>query len=788
MDSLVQDEQGRLTRALSGKYSVDREIGSGGMATVYLAKDLKHDRKVALKVLKPELSAAMGTERFLAEIRTTANLGHPQILPLFDSGEAGGFLYYVMPYVEGQNLRERLDQEGQLPIPEAVGIACRIADALDSAHRQGVVHRDLKPANILFQDGEPLIADFGIALAGAGAGGTRLTQPGGSMGTPQYMSPEQAAGDHEVDGRSDIYALGAVLYEMLTGEAPHSGKSAQAIFARVLSEAPTPIGNIRNSVPGHVQTAVHRSLEKAPADRFQTAAEMATALVDGDDYLQSDHRQDKPRPPGAWLAAISSVILVAVTLWWAPWSTPITGIRSVAVLPLAVLPGESEQTFFVDGIHDALITELQQLSAFERVISRTSVLQFRDTEQPIPEIATALDVDAIIEGTVQVVNATVRVRVRLIGAFPERDLWSQEYESSNTDVLTLQRTITGDIAREIALTVTPTEEARLAQERPVSPEAFNLLLLGREAWNLRDGPGMRRAVALFREALTIDSTYAEAYVGLSDAYNMLAQYAFLPPEEGIPLARVSAEKALALDSMQGNAYTSLAEVHFLNREWDEAEQAYRRGIELNPGSAIGHHFFGWFLSHLARHDEAIKMLTRARELDPLSAPINADLAAAYLHARRYDEAWAETERTLAIAHGFPRALWLQSLLIMLQGEELDRAIVVAAALEEQDFLHYRSALAHALAAAGREAEARALLEEEIAALGVVEGLSRGGALMAATTYLELGDTLATWEMLEVVVDVEMGAGITSLVAWPFFDPLRQDPRFRDLLTRIGNPS
>jgi Tfp pilus assembly protein PilF len=295
---------------------------------------------------------------------------------------------------------------------------------------------------------------------------------------------------------------------------------------------------------------------------------------------------------------------------------------------------------------------------------------------------------------------------------------------------------------------------------------------------------MRRAVALFNQALAIDSTYAEAYVGLSDAYNMLWQYGFLPMEEGIPLARESAERALAVDSMEGNAYTSLAEVHFLSREWDQAEQAYRRAIELNPGSAIGHHFFGWFLSHLGRHDEAIAMLQRARELDPLSAPINADLAGAYVHARQYDDAWKETERTLAIAPGFQRARWLQVVLAVLTGDDLERAIAVASEIEDR--VTYTS-LALPLAAIGRESEARAMLEEDLAASGGAERPTRTGALMAATVYLELGDTVATWAKLERMVDAGVGAGLSSLVVWPFFDPLREDPRFVDLVTRMGYP-
>jgi len=786
----MSSELDRLKSALADRYTIGRELGSGGMATVFLAKDLKHDRQVALKLLRPELGAVLGGERFLNEIKVTANLTHPHILPLLDSGTAGpperpnDFLYYVMPYIEGETLRDRMKREGQLPLDDALQITRDIAAALSYAHSHDVIHRDIKPENVLLSAGEAVVADFGIARAITEAGGEHLTETGMSIGTPAYMSPEQASGEHNLDGRSDVYSLGCVLYEMLAGEPPYTGPTAQSIVAKKLSEAVPRVSVVRERVPIGVETAIDQALAKAPADRFPTAAAFATAIVDGDGDDRPDRGRAKRRSPAVWLAAVSAVVIVAVALVWQPWSDPSTDITSVAVLPLANMTGDTEQAVFVDGIHDALIAELQQLSAFERVISRTSVLQYRDTDQPVPEIATALNVDAVIEGTVQRVGNTVRVRVTLIGAFPERDLWTQDYQSDLADVLTLQRNITGDIAREIALTLTLTEEAHLAQARPVSPEAFNLVLLGREAWNMRDGPGMRRAVALFNQALAVDSTYAEAYVGLSDAYNMLGQYGFLPMEEGIPLARESAERALALDSMQGNAYTSLAEVYFLGREWDRAEQAYRRAIELNPGSAIGHHFFGWFLSHLGRHDEAVAMLQRARELDPLSAPINADLAAAYLHARRYDEAWTETERTLAIAHGFNRALWLQVVLDVLSGEDLDRAIAVATEVEGQVVY---SSLALPLAAAGRETEARAVLEEDIAASGGAERPSRGAAFMAATVYLELGDTVAAWEMLEQMVEVGIGAGLGSLVVWPFFDPLREDPRFVDLVARMGYP-
>src|SRR5881398_3180668 len=258
----MSDALERLGAALAEHYAIERQVGAGGMATVYLARDLKHDRAVALKVLRPELAAVLGIERFLSEIRVTAHLQHPHILPLFDSGQAGGLIYYVMPHVEGESLRHRLDREKQLPIEEAVRLASGIASALDYAHRHGVIHRDIKPENILFQDGQAVVADFGIALALTAAAGSRLTQTGLSLGTPQYMSPEQATGDRVIDARTDIYSLGAVTYEMLVGEPPHSGSTSQAIIARVLTEKPRSVRMTRKAVPEFIDAAIEHALEK----------------------------------------------------------------------------------------------------------------------------------------------------------------------------------------------------------------------------------------------------------------------------------------------------------------------------------------------------------------------------------------------------------------------------------------------------------------------------------------------------------------------------------------------
>ena len=315
---------GALTSAVSGRYRVERELGAGGMATVYLAHDVKHDRDVAIKVLHPDLGVALGAERFLSEIRTTARLQHPHVLPLLDSGEADGLLFYVMPYVAGETLRARLAREGQLPIPEAVRVAREVASALDHAHRHGVIHRDVKPENILLADGQALVADFGIALAVQQAGGRRMTQTGLSLGTPQYMSPEQAMGEKAIDARSDVYALGCVLYEMLAGEPPFTGASVQAIVARLISEEPRPLVVERRSIPEHVEAVVLRALEKLPADRFATAADFAAAL-DGSAAItatRTGRSRAAARPARRATLALGAVAAVSAGLAAWGWLRP----------------------------------------------------------------------------------------------------------------------------------------------------------------------------------------------------------------------------------------------------------------------------------------------------------------------------------------------------------------------------------------------------------------------------------------------------------------------------------
>ena len=348
----MSDPTARLNAALQGRYAIERELGEGGMATVYLADDLKHERKVAVKVLKPELAAVVGAERFVAEIKTTANLKHPHILPLFDSGEADSFLFYVMPYLEGETLQGRIDREKQLPVDEAVRIATAVANALDHAHRHNVIHRDIKPANILLQDGEPVIADFGIALAVGAAGGSRLTETGLSVGTPWYMSPEQATGDQPIGASTDTYALGSVLYEMLVGEPPYPGTTAQAVLGKIIAGKPVSATEQRPAIPAHVDAALRKALEKLPADRFTAALDFGRALGDEHFRYRDEAGVSVGAVSGLWnrlsiaasaVAVISTGLLVAAVL-----SGP--QARANPVMRFTVPVGEGSEVHLGGGV------------------------------------------------------------------------------------------------------------------------------------------------------------------------------------------------------------------------------------------------------------------------------------------------------------------------------------------------------------------------------------------------------------------------------------------------------
>src|SRR5713226_275474 len=516
----------RLTAALAGRYAIERELGSGGMAMVYLARDVKHDREVALKILRPELAAVLGAERFLQEIRISAKLDHPHILTLIDSGESEGFVWYVLPYVRGESLRERMTREKQLSIEEAVRIATQVASALDYAHRHGVIHRDIKPENILLHEGEAVVADFGIALAVRDAGGPRLTESGLSLGTPQYMSPEQATGGRELDARSDVYSLAAVVYEMLAGEPPHTGPTVQAVIARLITEEPTGLRVLRRTVSQGLEAAVGKALAKVPADQFAGAAEFAAALV-----LPGAGPTVGGRRHVVIAAGIGgALVLAAFAAAWHPWrrapraAVPVADVASVAVLPFDILTAIPRDRYLSDGMTDEVIAQLAQVRGL-KVISRTSTEALKGTHLTLRQIADTLGVRHIPEGSVRHAGTHIRVAVDLIDATTDAHVWASSYDRDLTDVFAVQEEVARHVADSLVSTigVRPTLGRVARTEHPGAYEAYQA---GRYLLHRRTPESLRGAREQFQQAIAQDSAYAPAYAGLASVYGLWVGYAY----------------------------------------------------------------------------------------------------------------------------------------------------------------------------------------------------------------------------------------------------------------------
>ena len=631
----------RLTTALADRYTVEREIGAGGMATVYLAEDLKHKRKVAVKVLRPELATTLGPDRFVREIEIAAKLTHPHILMLIDSGEAGGFLYYVMPYIEGESLRERLDRDRHLSVDDGIRITDQVASALSYAHEQGVVHRDIKPENILLAGDQAIVADFGIARAVAVAGGERLTGTGLAIGTPAYMSPEQAMGLKDVDARSDVYALGCVVYEMVCGQPPFEGTTPQALLAMHAVDTVPGLRTSDRAIPVFVERAVEKALAKSPDDRFQSANAFAEALTSGTVVARVGPRH--------WVRHSlvgAALVVVVATLWLA------TAPGGSAVTRLAVLPFENErndptQDFFVDGMHDALITEMGQAGI--EVIGRRSVMRYRDDVTPVRDIARELNVDAVIEGFGFREGDSVGIRLRLVDGTTEASLWGGSFGTEARDIVRLYREVTGVIAREIELSLSPEVTARLASAPPVDPAAYEAYLNGMYYWYRLTPQDLDLAEQYFARALEIDPDYALAHKGIAVVWGGRQQFGLVSPAEAAPKVRAAAQRALEADS-------TIAEVHFtlallrtwMDWDWEGAEEAFRRALEINPNYAEARAYYSHLLAFLARPDEAMEQADLAVAMDPLNSLIGALTCVTLGLVGRYDEALVRCEETLRV--------------------------------------------------------------------------------------------------------------------------------------------
>ena len=729
----------RLNAALAGRYALAHELGSGGMATVYLADDLKHHRPVAVKVLRPELASVLGPERFLREVEIAARLNHPHILALYDSGEADGFLFYVMPYVKGESLRHRLEREHQLPIDEALGITRQIASALDHAHAQDVIHRDVKPENILLYEGEAMVADFGIALASAAAG-ERLTQTGLVVGTPEYMSPEQSLGERALDARSDVYSLACVLYEILAGEPPYTGRSAQAVIAKRLTDPVPAVRRLRTTVPAAVEQALTKALAKTPADRFAST--------------------------GAFVEALTA-------------PAPVRSPPSVAVLPFLNLSVDPENEYFADGITEDVIAQLSKVRAL-RVISRTSVMAFKQRSHSLREIAAKLEVATLLEGSVRRVGDRVRIVAQLIDAASDQHLWAETYDRQLTDIFAIQADVALHIAAALKAVLTPAEKTRIHKDPTGDLQAYQLYLQGRH-WLIRyTQEGMRKAIEYFEQAIDRDPSYALAYVGAALAYVELGEGGALQPDEAYARANQAVATALELDAELAEAHATLAYLKFVgDYDWARAEREFKRALELNPSSADTYDYYGRLLSSLERHDEALALLKRAQELDPLAHRL--DLATELLRAGRYDEALrsarlgSDLDSQYARGHATLGWAYLKKGMCDEGLAELEQAVTLA-----PGNTNWLGQLGQAYGLAGELAKARDVLQQ-------LEVLSRQRYVSPyhmAYVYAGLGEQDTAMDWLERAY-VERAGAVYGIKGSFLFTSLRSHPRFTALLKKMN---
>ena len=786
-----------------GPYEIVSPLGAGGMGEVYRARDSRLGREVAIKVLPGSFSQDVDRlRRFQQEARAASALNHPAILTIHDFGEHDGAPYVVAELLEGGTLRARL-AGGRLPVRKALDYAGQIARGLAAAHEKGIVHRDVKPENVFVtNDGRIKILDFGLAkLAGperdGGAGTetptqTRGTEPGVVMGTVGYMSPEQVKGE-PADARSDIFSFGAVLYEMLTGARAFSGGSAAETMSAILRDDPPMPSGTSPGVVASLDRIVRRCLEKSRQERFQSASDLAYAL---DEAAQSETGSSTVRTtasPGRRRRA-GWVFLAVLAAGLAAWfvvrplvvrreSDRLAGaIRSLAVLPLSNLSRDPEQQFFSDGMTEELIASLGRIRTL-RVISRTSAMRYRDTKKSVPEIARELNVDGVIEGTIQKSGDRVRITAQLIDAERDRQLWSARYERDLNDVLALQSDVARAIAREIQVAVSPQELSRLAKRAPVDPEAHRLYLLGRYHWNQRSADGYQKALEAFQRSIAKDPTYASAWAGLADTYTTLGFYV-LTPREMAAKAKSAALKALEIDPDLAEAHASLGNILFsFEWNWRSAEEEFRRAIELNPSYVTGRHWHAMFLAALGRSDDALAEERQALEYDPLSLVVNSALGLQLYFARRYDQAIEHLRRTLDLDPDFRLANVELGYAYAAKGS-FREAIAIGEkyfAIPDAD-AYARGALPYFQGRAGNRDETLRLIDH-LKSLSKERYVNPAIFLLA---YLGIGDREETFAWLEKAIQER--AVLLYIKLDPIFDPIRDDPRFAQFVRRMGLPA
>jgi TolB-like protein/tRNA A-37 threonylcarbamoyl transferase component Bud32/Tfp pilus assembly protein PilF len=799
----------QLQASLGANYSIERELGGGGMSRVFVATETTLGRTVVVKVLPPELAHAVSVERFRREIAMAARLQHPHIVPLLTAGETEGLPYYTMPFIEGETLRARLARVGELPLTDTIRVLRDITGALAYAHEHGVVHRDIKPENVLLTKQHALVADFGVAKAlsaSTTSAGSLHTSLGMALGTPAYMAPEQAAADPTTDGRADLYALGATAYEMLTGTPPFAGRTAQSTLVAHATEAATPVGERRPTTPPALAALVMSLLQKRPSDRPQSA-ESVLATLDGMMTTSGSMAPFAPAKPkrraAAWaIAAVAAVGVIAAITFAARRGKGMAGLigmdsggeiaaHSVAVLPFANVGNDTAAEYFADGMADELTTALARVPGL-KVAARSSSFTFRGQSVGAQEVGKALHVGDVLEGSVRREGGRLRVTAQLVNSASGLAVWSDSYEREMKDVFQVQDELTHAIAAALypALSGGASDSAgavRLAAAhapRGTSDlSAYDLFLQGRYEFGKGGAPAMWKAIALFQRAIAEDSTFARSHAALAMSYDLLPFYGGARADSVIPLAEMHSQKALSLDSGLADAHLALGDVRVHQWRWADAERELDRSVSLDPSNPTVHLWHAELLLGMGDVAEAVAHAKMAYALDPLTAVTNQTLSLTLLDARQYDAAAAAARKGLAIDSTLG-GLYVNLMEAELLGGRVDSAAVVAdrALRVARDALGVRSAAIWAYVRAGRRSDADALLAE----MRRDQRAGRVPALDMAHALLAFGqtDSALVW-IGRSVQRHDAEPDWNGLACDPTYDTLKRDPRFVAMMAPTG---